>query len=518
MRILISALFLLVLIQSNHGQLLGPEPFDSDFLVHGSSASTSVWFAPSSNTPIDYTASGGCTGGHASYSGNWNSYWGNFLRLPEVDASGLDSLKLSFDVSHSYFASQSNDWIRFYVWADGGYQKIVSAVRINGVDELYDFGVNGKGFIFDTPRTCAAVEVVFDLSTISNTSSILVYLEANCNYNNSNIYFISFDNISLASAGSSSFSVSCRADTSFCLNDAAWPISGSTPAGGTYSGAGVTSNIFFPSIAGIGSHSIKYVNDDGMGNSDSCYFNITVNDIPHPSIVVMPNDTLCNGESLILTATGAQTYQWDNGVNNGVSFTPSTQIYTVTATASNGCQNDTSVSVYVIPDPTVSLILPWDTLCATTDIPYPQYPLSGGNPTGGYYLGGDVIDSMYIEANGVPAYRNSVVEYYYEDAYGCSGMAIDSVYMDLCLTDIAENDNQNLILYPNPAFDNLNIFFDGEIQSVEIWSSDGKVMYFTEFSDCVNLHSVIVSKWPEGIYLLRIIDSENNQINRSFLR
>lgn len=517
MRIFISALFLLALIQPNHGQLLGPEPFDSDIIVNGTSASTSVWFAPDYNTPIDYTASGGCTGGHASYSGNWNNYWGNFLRLPEVDASGLDSLKLSFDVSHSYFATQTDDWIRFYIWADGGYQKIVSAVRINGVDELYDFGVNGKGFQFDVARSCAAVEVVFDLSTISNKSSILVYLEAFCNHNSSNTYFISFDNISLTTAGSTSFSVSCRADTSLCLNDAAWPIAGSTPAGGTYSGTGVTSNIFFPSIAGIGSHSIKYVNDDGMGNSDSCYFNITVNDIPHPIVSISPNDTLCSGIYLALTASGAQTYLWNNGVTNGVPFMPSASTYDLHSTGANGCHNDTAINIYVI-SPTVSLNLPWDTLCATTDMPYPQYPLSGGNPTGGYYLGGDVIDSMYIEANGVPAYRNSVVEYYYEDSYGCSGMAIDSVYLDLCLTDIAENDNQNLILYPNPAYDNLNILFDGEIQSVEIWSSDGKVMYFTEFSDCVNLHSVNVSKWSEGIYLLRIIDSENNEINRNFGR
>lgn len=518
MRIYISSLFLLVLIQANYAQLLGPEPFDSDFLVHGSSASTSVWFAPDYHTPIDYTASGGCTGGHASYSGSWNNYWGNFLRLPEVDASGLDSLKLSFDVSHSYFATQTDDWIRFYIWADGTYQKIVSAVRINGVNELYDFGANGKGFVFDTPCSCAAVEVVFDLSTIVDKSSILVYLEANCNYNNSNTYYISFDNISLSTAGSSSYSVTCRADTSFCINDAAWPISGSTPAGGTYSGTGITSNIFFPSIAGIGSHSIKYVNDDGMGNADSCYFNITVNDIPHPIVVFMPNDTLCNGESLILTASGAQSYQWDNGVSNGVSFTPSTQSYTVTATASNGCQNDTSVSIYVIPDPTVSLNLPWDTLCATTGTPYPQYSLSGGNPGGGYYLGQDVVDSAYIVANGVPAYRNSVVEYYYEDAYGCSGIAIDSVYLDLCLTGIAENDNSGIIVYPNPVENDLSIAFRNQITMLEIWNSEGQLFFQKAFQVGIFSHIIDVSSWPKGIYLLRVEDAEQEISYRKFIK
>jgi len=517
MRNIITTLIVLVFTLSGFSQLLGPEPFDTDFLIHGSSASTSVWFAPDYHTPIDYTASGGCTGGHASYSGSWNSYWGNFLRLPEVDATGMDSLLLSFDVSHSYFASQTDDWIRFYVWADGAYQKIVSAVRINGVDELYDFGVNGKGFVFDTPRSCAAVEVVFDLATISNKSSILVYLEPNCNYNNSNTYFISFDNVSLSAAGGSTYSVSCRADTTLCINDAAWPISGSAPTGGTYSGNGVTSNIFFPTIAGVGIHSIKYVNDDGMGSSDSCYFNITVHDVPHPNIVIVPNDTLCQGENLILTATGAQNYQWDNGVTNGIPFIPSTQTYSLTVTDANGCINDTSVNIFV-SSPLVTLYLPWDTLCAEPYAPYPQYLLSGGNPGGGYYLGQDVVDSTYIEGNGAPAYRYSVVEYYYEDAYGCEGSAVDSVYLNLCLTDIIENQNADIIIYPNPVKNELNIAIFGQMSSVEVYSSDGRLVKKEDFRDFRNSFELDVSAWPEGLYFVKVRDTEGKLSISNFIK
>jgi hypothetical protein len=184
------------------------EPFNSDFLVHGSSAPTSVWFAPDWNTPIDYNATGGCPDGRIGYSGNWNNYWGNFIRLPEMDCSGNNEISISFDVSHSYFASQTDDWMRFYMWADGGYEHNVISLTIDGVDVLADFGMNGKGFEFTEARNCAEVVVTFDISTIVDKSNILFYLEANCNYNNSNTYFVWFDNITVTTTGSSSYDYS----------------------------------------------------------------------------------------------------------------------------------------------------------------------------------------------------------------------------------------------------------------------------------------------------------------------
>jgi len=47
-------------------------------------------------------------------------------------------------------------------------------------------------------------------------------------------------------------------------------------------------------------------------------------------------------------AVGAATYTWDNGVVNGVAFTPAgTQTYTVTGTDANTCQNTAAVTITV---------------------------------------------------------------------------------------------------------------------------------------------------------------------------
>jgi len=47
-------------------------------------------------------------------------------------------------------------------------------------------------------------------------------------------------------------------ESSFCSNSASIALSGGSPAGGTFSGNGVTNNIFSPAQAGVGTHTITY--------------------------------------------------------------------------------------------------------------------------------------------------------------------------------------------------------------------------------------------------------------------
>jgi hypothetical protein len=55
-----------------------------------------------------------------------------------------------------------------------------------------------------------------------------------------------------------------------------------------------------------------------------------------------------------LSGSGASSYAWDNGVTNGVAFSPgSTTTYTVTGTDGNGCQNTDTVTITVNPLATV---------------------------------------------------------------------------------------------------------------------------------------------------------------------
>lgn len=90
-------------------------------------------------------------------------------------------------------------------------------------------------------------------------------------------------------------------------------------------------------------------------NLDNCISTDVVNVTVHPTPTVFAgNDvTVCDGQSVVLTGTGAQSYVWTNGVTNGVAFTPAaTQTYTVTGTSQFGCvsTDDVTVNVEELPE------------------------------------------------------------------------------------------------------------------------------------------------------------------------
>lgn len=251
----------------NSYSIISTEEFNSDILVHGTSAPTNVWFAPSSNAPISYNASNGCPPGSIGYSGSWNNYWGNFVRLPELNCSSLDTVSLSFDVSHSYFDTHPNDWCRFYVWADGAYKHNVISVKINNVDVTYDAGVNGKGFKFSEARSCANVEVLFDISSIVNKSNILFYIEPSCGYNNSKTFYVWFDNISVSSYTENNNAVYSVTDEGFIYN---W----SVPSGWIINSGQNTNVIDVTANNNSGFVTVTPSNDCGDGPSSTIYVEI----------------------------------------------------------------------------------------------------------------------------------------------------------------------------------------------------------------------------------------------------
>lgn len=85
-----------------------------------------------------------------------------------------------------------------------------------------------------------------------------------------------------------------------------------------------------------------------------------------PNVDAGPNQSACGGTAVTLSGSGANTYTWDNGVTNGVAFTPAaTTTYTVTGTDGNGCQNTDQVTVNVGPLPVIDAGAP-QSVCSGT--------------------------------------------------------------------------------------------------------------------------------------------------------
>lgn len=134
---------------------------------------------------------------------------------------------------------------------------------------------------------------------------------------------------------------------------------------------------------------------------------VTVN--PLPAVDAGADQVICVGPAVTLTATGAQTYSWNNSVTNGVAFTPtSTATYTVTGTDANGCVNTDQVIVTVNPLPAIGAGAD-QSICEGTSV-----TLSG---TGGV---------SYVWTNGVvngqsftPSIGNNTYSVTGTDANGC---------------------------------------------------------------------------------------------------
>jgi len=101
-----------------------------------------------------------------------------------------------------------------------------------------------------------------------------------------------------------------------------------------------------------GSYLITYTDTDAA----TATFNLTINALP-TVVVSVSAGTICNGESTILTASGASTYVWNDGnTDNPRTVSPTTTtLFTATGTDSNGCTSAGGTTITVNALPTVEI-------------------------------------------------------------------------------------------------------------------------------------------------------------------
>tara|TARA_B100000809_G_C15140146_1_gene532760 strand:+ start:8846 stop:11380 length:2535 start_codon:yes stop_codon:yes gene_type:complete len=94
---------------------------------------------------------------------------------------------------------------------------------------------------------------------------------------------------------------------------------------------------------------------------------LTITITPTPTIIAGISQSICIGDQVTLTGSGATPLIWDNGITDGVGFAPTTtQLYTVTGNT-NGCIGQDTVTVFVNLLPTVGAESP-QTVCEGTQV------------------------------------------------------------------------------------------------------------------------------------------------------
>ena len=191
------------------------------------------------------------------------------------------------------------------------------------------------------------------------------------------------------------------------------------------------------------------------------------------------NQTVCNGDTISLTATGATTYTWDNNVINGQPFAPiSTQDYIVTGTDSLGCTGTDTVSVVVLEPSSAT----------QTESALDSYTWPLNNQV--YSQSGTYTDTI-------------------PNAAGCDSIVI--LNLTLNYTGIHELNQSKLVISPNPTKDIFTITGLeqlGTTTSLELKDANGKVVKTldpkaTEFK---------ITDLKAGIYFLKITAGTTHEV------
>ena len=141
-----------------------------------------------------------------------------------------------------------------------------------------------------------------------------------------------------------------------------------------------------------------------LGTSGSCSGATAVNVVVNPLPLVSVNsNTICSGQTTTITATGATTYSWNNGLSsNFIVDSPLTNsTYTVIG-SSLGCTNTAVASISVVSLPTLTVNSP--TICSgqTTTLTVSganSYSWSGGVTTNTIII--SPVSSTVVSVSGV---------------------------------------------------------------------------------------------------------------------
>ena len=130
-------------------------------------------------------------------------------------------------------------------------------------------------------------------------------------------------------------------------------LSATNVTGGTYvwtlagNPIGNTQNVTNLPASAPGSYPITVTATDNAGHVCTGTTTVVINPLPNVSAGV--DQSTCLGNSISLTGSGANTYQWSGGIQNGLPFTPNvSSSYIVTGTDVNNCINKDTVLVTIL--------------------------------------------------------------------------------------------------------------------------------------------------------------------------
>jgi hypothetical protein len=460
------------------------------------------------------------------------------------------------------------------LWLAQGTQYVLELFQATG--DGYYFGTSsqiGQHFTYGDMRYCnSCTQNTFPTNVLSNY-----------HYGYPDMWYWTKTTLAVAptvSIGSTAaLTVTSAGATAICLGDSTSinvNVSGGiTPY--TYNwlpSAGVgnpTSASTMVSPAASGTYTCTIFDGCNTGVLDSV--TITVNNLP-AIVANMSADSICIGGTVTPNGQGGVNYVWNNSLSDGVSFSPTaTDVYVVTGTDANGCVNSDSVTVEVLPLPSVAAnasntticensstvltgsgasVYTWnngvndgDTVTLNTTTSYVVYgtdqygcedsasititvnpnpvvtvsgPTTACDVDAAFTLSGTPSGGSFqgpgVSGNtfdpSVAGMGTHVITYTFSDSLGCSAMDTMSVVVDLCLTVTNASSSDFVNVFPNPFENTITVqLHQAGVANMVIMNSLGQIL----MNEQINGTQITINteQFAAGIYFMEIQSSTGTQ-------
>ncbi len=239
-----------------------------------------------------------------------------------------------------------------------------------------------------------------------------------------------------------------------------------------------------------------------VGTSLGCaaapvFAQVLVNPLP---IVSVENATICAGETAILTATGADNFEWSNGeTGNSITVSPTeTTTFSVIGTTL-GCSDSEATFVTVSPLPTVNL-------GADILLPTGQNAILNAFENGATYQWSTGATTATIAVNSMGIYSVTVT-----NSAGCT--ASDEILVTVIVSTGDQNERFSLSIMPNPTRDLVHIICLGSAtSSAQVIDNLGRtVVEDNAFLNDGATRILNIGHLPPGTYFLNLTTEKNQK-------
>ena len=241
--------------------------------------------------------------------------------------------------------------------------------------------------------------------------------------------------------------------------------------------------------------------------------NVTLNALPTVSVVTS-SSLICAGNSVTLTANGANTYTWSTGSNStSIVITPTANAtYTVIGTNTAGCVSPTAAvnNVTLNALPTLSVVTSNSIICAGSTA-----TLTASGATTFTWSTTANTSSIAVTPSATASYTVNGT-----GANGCSNLTTITQSVSLC-TEIASNSLKQSFgvnIFPNPSSGIITLNFASlsENVTIELYNSIGQLMISEKTKSLTS--TLNFENAANGIYTLRITEDGKNVFNSKIVK